>query len=69
MKMIFFVSFLAIGALAACGEAPTQQAAQRNFDAEVMAVCRDHVQYLRFPNSHGASYTARLKVDGKPYTC
>ncbi|MCK9531432.1 MAG: hypothetical protein M0R77_12870 [Gammaproteobacteria bacterium] len=75
-KMVagFFVSFMAIGALAGCGdtrfsskESRTEAAQERIERAQI--VCRDHVEYLSFPNSYGRTYTAHLQVDGKPYTC
>lgn len=73
MKKIYFIAALAL-MVAGCGQTrfsgteAVQDYQQGRMDKSVI-VCRDHVEYLSFPNSYGGSFTAHLQVDGKPYTC
>lgn len=73
MKLIIIFVSLAV-LLVSCGDNRFSSPEGRNLAAQeriddAQVACYDHVEYLSFPNSYGRTYTAHLRVDGKPYTC
>ena len=83
MKKYFIIGNLLL--LAACNPNPQSSSMKHVFEHsgitdakspeqkmmdEAAIVCRDHVEYLSFPATHGyRTYLVHVQVNGQPFTC
>ena len=65
-----YLAFAFLSVLAGCGEMPPPEDLAQDRMGSLVIVCRDGVQYLSTKTINNAyAVTARIKPDGKPYTC